>query len=201
LIVALADAHEIDMTSRLNDFFRANMLAGPTIDLPSSRLCLSVKSLDVFSEMLLHGYSSYFVTGAATDDFIKRVISGGELSTVEKEIDLSLYVQWCTFDPRGQRPFESDPETAEFYLASLGLPLHGADRRLLVFEYILPNDIAPRYPTICDGGLSVGFRPAPEFVPYGLSVPWSSNERVLPRPEAVHKAIKLKNVLATRLLN
>ena len=71
---------------------------------------------------------------------------------------------WSTFDPQNATdPFHGMPNSARAICCLLGLPL--GQPPYLQFEYALPDEIKPLYPTVAEAFSGqtwhVRFRPAP----------------------------------------
>ena len=146
----------------LLEFFRAHMLLGPLVQMPSSATCLSVIRFENFLHHLLRLGHFHSMDNARVA--MRRILSEPDGKLVRKTLQdtpLTAFLQWCTFEPDGTRPFDGEPQTSEYYLSSLGSPLPASHDSLLVFEYTLPDTAQPRIPTVCDAGMYIGFRPAP----------------------------------------
>jgi len=111
------------------------------------------------------------------------------------DFDLGQYVMWSTFNvqPLTEDPFEGMPDSADGIRGVLGLDRSQRGRPLLLFEFTLPANVKPLFPTIAEAYAgdkwSCFFRPALPDDRHGWTerLPESQNEK--PRPETVHKVI------------
>lgn len=188
-----------DISRALLCFFRANRCVGTPITLPPSTVFLTILYFSKFAHRLVRQghFSSYEESLAAVGQFARG--DDESLATFAR-VPMSEDVQWCTFDPSGISPFDDEPQNSEYYLSCLGAPLPSVESQVLAIKYNLPEGVCPRFPTVCDAGMFMGFRPAPPAAPYGLTVPWTSNPDVHPRPEAIHLPILFSPSYSVRLL-
>jgi hypothetical protein len=124
-----------------------------------------------------------------------------DLSTIRRkwrDFRLATYVMWSTFAPDGGRPFDGLQRSARHLRATFGLTQVDADAPLLLLEYILPDGVVPRLPTVVEAYAGdewlYYFRPATEVEiedGYSRTYVWDELARRehTGRPEVVHEPV------------
>jgi hypothetical protein len=118
-----------------------------------------------------------------------------------KEIEMGIYLIWATFNPNDDKesPFKDIDGSATMVMGLLGLDINEAGEPLLLFKYVLPEHVQPLFPTVAEAyagdAWSYFFRPAPKESSYGMTLPWPEFQNWSPRPEVVHRPIKMSCVI------
>lgn len=115
--------------------------------------------------------------------------------------EIGRFLLWSTFNPDSitGRPFDGFSGSADEIRGLLGLDRNDRYDPLLLFEYTLPAGEGGRFPTVAEAysgdSWSYFFRPAPATAAYGLTMPWPEYEERIPRPEIVHRVLKVSNLV------
>jgi len=131
----------------------------------------------------------------SAEKLVSKLLRGGPLEASERQIPMSRWAAWVTWDESGYRtdPFRFAAGRGPMHIfASLGLPFRRTAEELLLLVY-RPCCRLLR-PTIADAGLFPYFQPPYGGYEHGMTLPWH-REMVAedapepqPRPEAVHES-------------
>lgn len=200
------------------DWIRANVLNGPEARIsapppyttrlghvaPRSRVEDEIRKVNSFSE----ARSRRIVESLLHDPL-------NEVRNIHKSVRLAYKQMFATTDPSGKRPFEFTTlpygsQRAAYICDSLGLPWYDLSREnavemsdpetLIEFVYLLPSGTVAKVPTVLDafagGPMNPYFEPSRSVEPpHGNSKPLSVG---IPRPEVVHEAIVIGNLIDSR---
>jgi hypothetical protein len=118
-----------------------------------------------------------------------------------RDVELGRYFMWATFDISGRRLF-LDGESGDYIQGVLGLDRSCRETAFILLEYTLPLSVNPRIPTVADAYSGSPwpyfFRPAPEGLSHGLTMPWPEYSAEPPRPEVVHAVIQGRQLFGMR---
>lgn len=160
--------------------------------------------------------SRLFFNKSMIDDYLNRLMSGGPLTKMEKEVALSGSASWSTWNEKdpSQEPFNDLPAscTSSIIQASLGLRSDNLGKPVLLFIY-KRRGVGPLYrPTMADAGLNTRFQPTPlYFWKYGYTDTFNADdlekdcpsltEDELPKrqPEAIHSQLFADQIIRVRL--
>jgi len=115
--------------------------------------------------------------------------------------EIGRFLLWSTFSPDSiaGRPFDGFSGSADEIRGLLGLDRNDRDEPVLLFEYRLPAGEMARFPTVAEAysgdSWNYFFRPAPPTAAYGLTMPWPEYEKRTPRPEIVHRVLKVSDLV------
>lgn len=142
-------------------------------------------------------------------DFVRRLETGDVLSDAEKDLRMSQYACWVTWNeasPQGDPFAFASPRRSASILASLGLaPVnHSPHRPLLLLSYSGSTVARLLKPTVADAGTYQYFQPPPPGAAYGRTRPWpaelagtilATTDPPAGRPEALHEPIVFGSLL------
>jgi hypothetical protein len=165
----------------------------------------------VYAQELAHIHPTFFTTRYDAEDFLIRLIMGDSMSPAEKllwmsQLPKSAWATWSQSPPYSD-PFDFCDITGDSIRACLGLDPRYRDKNgLLLLVYDRPTGTPLLRPTIADAGLFVFFEPPPPPEEnHGWTRPWPPGfsplpeNRLTPRPEAVHVPIAFSEVKHVRL--
>lgn len=195
------------LRSSMRSALRKHLFSGPPAKCSSHTLFgRATTGEDLARTFLSHHYFGS-LSGALSHI---RTMKGRDVATLRDKwrgYHLASFVMWSTFDPSGARPFQGLRRSARFLRALFGLPILDVDSPLILLEYILPEDVVARMPTLVEAYAGDDwlyyFRPAGDFEiedGYGRTYVWDDLARSgeTGRPEVVHKPIT-GNSLANEL--
>jgi hypothetical protein len=185
----------------------SNTLRGAMIDKGKiSRNVGGAKPVDDFVAGLRDRIKTMKVSRAI--QLVHKMCSSTETLTLgEKNITLSQYSCWCTWsETNDHNPFDfvTDPNMVLKVVANLGLSHRQKFKEHLLFIYPKTAVEEIRYPTIADAALYSYFKCSSSMDYCGRTQPWYpddyedrslSSSDVKPRPEGVHKPIKLGDLV------
>lgn len=184
------------LAEKYRDACRANVGQGGAIrSKPLPKVLGRAVEKASFVNYLKLRYPKYFRLRAHAEDFIQRLVLGGNPTRYEASFQLSRYSTWVIWDveTRSSNPFHFVKRgRANEVRGSLGLdPKRSDPRGLLLLIYERDGHLTLHRPTVADAGLHPFFAPPPTGIDdYGLTKPWppgiSGLEDFQPRPEAVH---------------
>jgi hypothetical protein len=181
--------------------FQKHTLTGPEVPASSFGILGRAVTVRAFVHLLvkLGYYGSYESAHRALLNKLRRSL------TVTKRgwghFEIGRFLLWSTFnsDSIVGRPFDGFSGSADEIRGLLGLDRNDRFEPLLLFEYTLPATEIARYPTVAEAysgdSWSYFFRPAPPTASYGLTMPWPEYEKRIPRPEIVHRVLKVSELV------
>ena len=123
-----------------------------------------------------------------------RSVLKGDLSLARRlwrTRNLGRFVMWGTFEFGSADPFGPPPRRATDIRADLGLRDEKGELVLLTYE--LPHTTDARFPTVAEAYASFfwpyHFSPAASDAACGMTLPWATGGRGIPRPEVVHAPV------------
>jgi hypothetical protein len=191
-----AESHKLSEAIRTS--LRKNLFSGP----PAKCSPNAIFGRATTSESLARSFAGqkYFGSFSAALSHV-RAMKRSQLSNLREKwrhYSLASFVMWSTFDPGGGRPFQGIARSARYLRALYGLPADDADGPLLLLEYILPDDVTAKIPTIVEAYAGdewlYYFRPAGQFEMdegHSRTYVWDELARkgASGRPEVVHKPV------------
>ena len=140
-------------------------------------------------------------------EILRKLNSDSEsLTAAEEDITLARYSCWCTWsedDPVNPFDFATDPECVTKIVANLGLSHRQSKNDHALFIYSKTAVDTIHFPTIADADVYTYFKCASDSDYCGRTQPWNppdylsrnlQESDVKPRPEGVHKPVKLKDL-------
>ena len=128
------------------------------------------------------------------------------LTAAEEDITIANYSCWCTWsedNPSDPFDFVTDPNRVTKIVANLGLSHRQSEMDHALFVYSKSAVDTVHFPTIADADVYTYFKCASESDYCGRTQPWNppdyitrhlEDSDVKPRPEGVHKPVKLKDL-------
>jgi hypothetical protein len=177
---------------------RKHLFRGPTAKCPADTIFGRATTSESLARTFIVKHYFGSLPGALSH---VRAMKTRELPALREKwryFSLASFVMWSTFDPAGGRPFQGIKRSARFFRAIFGLSANDADSPLLLLEYILPEGIAARIPTVAEAYAGdewlYHFRPASEIEideGYSRTYVWDELARKAGagRPEVVHEPI------------
>jgi hypothetical protein len=196
ILDASAEPHKLGKAIRM--VLRKHLFSGP----PAKCSPNAIFGRATTSENLARSFATQKYFGSLTAALSHvRAMKKSQLANLREKwrhYSLAPFVMWSTFDPAGGRPFHGVPRSARHLRALFGLPANDADGPILLLEYILPDGVVARMPTVVEAYAGDDwlyyFRPAGQSEMeegYSRTYVWDELARKgeVGRPEVVHRPV------------
>jgi hypothetical protein len=188
------------MRAAIRRISHANTLKGRQIQVPRKTIFVSVQSLDSFCLWLVKSGAFTSVISARAWIAMMPLRNPSNLLRLAGHLPMSPLTTWAY--PVLESGNSIQNLSAQEIRDRLGIYDFSLGDSLILFEYVLPKGVTPRFPTFCDAYASefwtTNFRPALTGATYGFTVP--INDKYRPVPKVVHRPVLIRDVLSVHVV-